>query len=246
MIRFFVSIIIFLMANLQAIQTQVVILLGPPGAGKGSQATLIKEEVGIAHISTGDLLRENIKKETTLGKNAKVYMDAGQLVPDDLIFAMLFARLDEPDCKKGYILDGFPRNISQAEILQKKLLDQYDVVAIHLDVSDAILVDRITKRYVCASCQTPYHLSFSPPKVAGKCDRCHGDLYQRSDDTKEVIEKRLKVYHKQTKPLIDFYEKQKKFHKIDSNVSKEDITQEILTLLKNLHKKSLISVEIIS
>nr|NGX27444.1 adenylate kinase [Chlamydiota bacterium] len=120
------------MANLQATQTQVVILLGPPGAGKGSQATLIQEKKELAHISTGDLLRENIKQGTKLGKQAKVYMDAGRLVPDDLIFDMLFARVEKPDCKKGYILDGFPRNITQAEVLQKKLSDKHDLIAINL------------------------------------------------------------------------------------------------------------------
>ena len=221
------------MANLQATQTQVVILLGPPGAGKGSQATLIQEKKELAHISTGDLLRENIKQGTKLGKQAKIYMDAGRLVPDDLIFDMLFARVEKPDCKKGYILDGFPRNITQAEVLQKKLSDKHDLIAINLAVPDSILVERITKRLICKSCQTPYHIVYSPPKTSGTCDRCDGQLYQRSDDTKEVIQNRLKVYHEQTAPLIDYYGKQKTLQTIDSNQSKEAITLEILKILRS-------------
>ncbi len=219
------------MTNLQATQTQVVILLGPPGAGKGSQATLIQEKKDLAHISTGDLLRENIKQGTDLGKKAKVNMDAGYLVPDDLIFDMLFARVAKPDCKKGYLLDGFPRNIPQAEVLQKRLSDKHDVVAINLDVPDSVLIERITKRQICKSCQTPYNLVYSPPKFAGICDQCGGELYQRSDDTKEVLENRLKVYRKQTAPLINYYQKQKALQTVDSNQSKEAITQEILKIL---------------
>lgn len=230
MIKFFLP-FIFLMANLQATQTQVVILLGPPGAGKGSQATVIKEKAEIAHISTGDLLRENIKKGTDLGKKAKTYMDEGRLVPDDLIFAMLFDRVKQPDCKKGYILDGFPRNIPQAEELQKRISDKSDIIAINLDVPDTEIVERITNRLICRDCQTPYHRTFSPPKVEGKCDRCQGELYQRSDDTVEIVKNRLKVYHEQTEPLIDFYGKQKHLRTISSLKSKEEITGEILKIL---------------
>lgn len=219
------------MANLQATQTQVVILLGPPGAGKGSQAVCIQEKINMPHISTGDLLRENIKKRTQLGEKAKKYMDEGQLVPDELIFDMLFTRVEQPDCQKGYILDGFPRNITQAKALQKKLSDQHDVIAINLDVPDKEIVDRITKRQICKSCQTPYHLVFSPPKIPGKCDRCSGELYHRSDDTKEIIEKRLKVYHEQTAPLIDFYKSNRTLHVVTPQKSKEEVTKEILKIL---------------
>lgn len=224
----------FLMANLQATETQVVILLGPPGAGKGSQATLIQEKVEIAHISTGDLLRENIKNGTNLGAKAKGYMDAGKLVPDDLIFDMLFDRVEKPDCKKGYLLDGFPRNIAQARALQEKLTDSHEIVAINLSIPDSEIVDRITKRVVCKECQTPYHLVYSPPKSEGKCDHCEGVLYQRSDDTKEVVENRLKVYHKETAPLIDYYGEQKKLHTVDSNQSKELVLSDVLKKITKL------------
>ncbi|NGX37436.1 MAG: adenylate kinase [Chlamydiae bacterium] len=228
-IKFFLPLLL-LMANLQATQKQVVILLGPPGAGKGSQATLVKEKMKIPHISTGDLLRENIKNGTALGKSAKSIIDEGNLVPDELIFDMLFARIEKPDCKKGYILDGFPRNLQQAETLQKRLSNT-PIIAINLDVPDALIVERITKRQICKSCQTPYHLVYSPPQKEGKCDRCEGELYHRSDDTEEVVENRLKVYHDQTAPLIGYYEKQKTLHNIDSNKSKEAVLLEILALL---------------
>ncbi|MDN3505745.1 MAG: adenylate kinase [Simkaniaceae bacterium] len=231
MIKIFLT-LLFFMANLQATQTQVVILLGPPGAGKGSQATYIKEKMELAHISTGDLLRENIKAGTDLGKKAKSFMDDGKLVPDNLIFDMLFARVEKADCKKGYILDGFPRNIAQAEELQKRLSDN-DVMALNLATSDSAIVERITKREICKSCQTPYHQEFSPSKVQGKCDQCDGELYQRSDDTKEVVENRLKIYHEQTAPLVDFYNKQKVLKTIDSNKSKEEVTAQILKALDN-------------
>ncbi len=230
MIKNILLLIVFFMANLQATQTQVLILLGPPGAGKGSQATLIKEKMEIAHISTGDLLRENIKDGTELGKKAKGYMDAGQLVPDDLIFDMLFARVEKPDCKNGYILDGFPRNIPQAEALQKRLSDA-QVTAISLKIPDSEIVDRITQRQICKSCQTPYHLVHSRPKAEGICDRCGGSLYQRSDDTKEVVEERLKVYHDQTAPLIEYYGKQNALHSVDSTTSKEAVLLQILNIL---------------
>lgn len=230
MIKKFILLLILFMANLQATQTTVLILLGPPGAGKGSQATLIKEKMEIAHISTGDLLRENIKDGTELGKKAKGYMDAGQLVPDDLIFDMLFARVEKPDCKNGYILDGFPRNIPQAEALQKRLSDA-NVTAISLKIPDSEIVDRITKRQICKSCQTPYHLVHSRPKADGICDKCGGSLYQRSDDTKEVVEERLKVYHDQTAPLIEYYSKQNALYSVDSTTSKEAVLLQILNIL---------------
>lgn len=220
------------MANLQATQTQVVILLGPPGAGKGSQAALIKEKIELAHISTGELLRENTKNKTDLGLKAKSYMEAGLLVPDDLIFAMLFARVGHDDCKKGYILDGFPRNIEQAKTFQKRLSDQHKVIAINLSVPDSAIVERITKRQICKKCQTPYHLIYALPKTAGKCDRCEGELYRRSDDTKEVVEKRLSIYHEKTAPLIDYYDKQKVLYTVDANTAKGKILTQILKILR--------------
>jgi adenylate kinase len=230
MMKFFLTLLIF-MANLQATQSQVVILLGPPGAGKGSQAKFIQEKMDLPHISTGDLFRENIKQGTELGKKAKAYIDAGELSPDELVFDMLFDRVAKADCKKGYILDGFPRNLAQAEVLQKRLSSDHDVIALNLSVPDSVIVERITKREICKSCQTPYHQVFSPPKETGKCDECGGELYQRSDDTKEVVESRLKVYHEQTAPLIAFYESKGNLQTVDSNRSKQEITKEILEKL---------------
>lgn len=218
------------MSGLQATQTQVVILLGPPGAGKGSQAALIQENQKIAHISTGDLLRAGIKEGTDLGEKAKDYMDAGQLVPDDLIFDMLFERTAHEDCETGYMLDGFPRNLAQAEELQKRLKD-CKVVAINLSVGDDAIVERITKRQICKSCGTPYHLVYSPSKMPGTCDKCDGVLYQRTDDTKEIVKNRLKVYHEKTAPLIKFYKEKGVLHEVDSMRSKEAILLDILRIL---------------
>lgn len=222
---------LLLMTNLQATQTQVVILLGPPGAGKGSQAAFLKETLHVPHISTGDLLRNHIKNQTELGKKAKSYIDAGKLGPDELIFSMLFERVAAPDCEKGYILDGFPRNLEQAKTFQKQLSDEVNVVAINLAVPDSILIDRIVNRQICQECQTPYHLTFSPPKVNGVCDVCQGKLYHRSDDTKEIVQNRLKVYHEQTAPLIDYYAKQEKLHIIDGNKPKEQVVAQLTQLL---------------
>lgn len=222
---------LLLMTNLQATQTQVVILLGPPGAGKGSQAAFLKETLHVPHISTGDLLRNHIKNQTELGKKAKSYIDAGKLGPDELIFSMLFERVAAPDCEKGYILDGFPRNLEQAKTFQKQLNDEVSVVAINLAVPDSILIDRIVNRQICQECQAPYHLTFSPPKVKGVCDVCKGTLYHRSDDTKEIVQNRLKVYHEQTAPLIDYYANQGKLHMIDGNKPKEQVVAQLTQLL---------------
>ena len=209
----------------------VVILLGPPGAGKGSQALLLRDKVHLPHISTGDLLRENVKNQTPLGAEAKKYIDRGALVPDPLILDMLFQRIGQADCKKGYILDGFPRTLPQAESFQKRLGNSGKIVAIHLDLADDVIIERLTKRMICENCQTPYHLSFSPPKKEGICDLCGGTLIQRKDDTEEVVKKRLVVYREQTKPLINYFSKQKMLHTIDSDQPKEKIFAHILKLL---------------
>lgn len=191
---------------------QVLILFGPPGAGKGTQAALLKEKLQVPHISTGDLLREHLKNASALGKQAKEFMNNGQLVPDQLILQMLFERIDQTDCTKGYILDGFPRTLAQAEALNAHFVKGEKILAVHLDLADQKIVDRLTKRVTCETCQAPFHLITSPPKEQGKCDHCSGKLVQRSDDNAEVISKRLKVYHEQTSPLISFY-KQKKMLK---------------------------------
>lgn len=212
----------------------ILILLGPPGSGKGTQAALIHDKFHIPHISTGDLLREHIRKETELGKQAKIYMDKGLLVPDELIFDMLFDRVSQKDCSTGYILDGFPRTLAQAEVFQAHLQGKVTPVVINLDLSDAKIIERLSQRVSCERCGTPYHLTYSPPKTKGICDKCQGKLIQRSDDKEEVIIKRLKVYHEQTKPLIHFYTQRKLLHTIDCNDGKEHVFSQVISLLPPL------------
>lgn len=219
------------MASNQPIKPLVLILLGPPGSGKGSQALLIKEKTGLAHISTGDILRENIKQNTELGKKAKKYIDEGKLVPDELILTMLFDRVAQADCKKGYILDGFPRTNRQAEALADHLNKNYRILVVNLIISDALILERLTQRLVCEKCQTPYHLKSSPPKQPNRCDRCGGKLIQRSDDSEEVVRKRLAVYHKQTSPLIDFYRRLELLHDVRADQSKETLFKAIMELI---------------
>lgn len=208
----------------------VFIMLGPPGAGKGTQAALLHDQLKIPHISTGDLLREHIRKDTDLGKEAKTFMDKGHLVPDQLILDMLFERVAQTDCARGYILDGFPRTLPQAESLQARLKGLVEPIVINLELSDATIIERLTKRVICEKCGTPYHLLYSPPKKDGVCDKCSGNLIQRSDDTEAVITKRLKVYHEQTSPLVAYYQKLKLLHSINCNQSKEKIFSEVLSL----------------
>ena len=209
----------------------VLIMLGPPGAGKGTQASMLHDQLHIPHISTGDLLRENIRQETPLGKQAKTFMDKGNLVPDQLILDMLFERVAQADCAQGYILDGFPRTLLQAESLQTRLKGHAQPIVLNLDLADAQIIERLTKRVVCESCGTPYHLAYSPPKKKGICDKCSGKLIQRTDDTEAVITKRLKVYHDQTAPLIDYYNKLNILHSIDCNQPKEKIFSEVVAYI---------------
>ena len=185
-----------------------IILLGPPGSGKGTQAKMIAEKYKVKHISTGDILRENVRNGTPLGVEAKKFMDAGKLVPDSLLIDIIKDRLAKPDVKAGWMLDGYPRTIPQAEALDKILpgLGQKIDVVLNVDVPDAELIKRVTGRRMC-KCGTTYHVQFNPPKVAGKCDACGADLYQRQDDTEATVKERLSAYHAQTQPLIDFYNK---------------------------------------
>jgi adenylate kinase len=185
------------------------ILLGPPGAGKGTQAARIVEEYGTPHISTGDILRAAVKNQTEMGLEAKKYMDAGELVPDSVVIGIVKDRLQEPDTAKGFLMDGFPRTIPQAEALDRTLetLDRSVSKVLVLLVDDDLLVARLTGRRICRSCQAPYHLLFSPPKKDGVCDRCGGELYQRDDDTEATVRNRLEVYRKQTEPLIEYYDR---------------------------------------
>lgn len=185
-----------------------IVLLGPPGSGKGTQAKMIAEKFNVKHISTGDILREHVRNGTELGKEAKKYMDAGQLVPDSILIGIIKDRLSKPDVAGGYMLDGYPRTIPQAEALDKILpeLKQKIDVVLNIDVPDEELVRRLSGRRMC-KCGRSYHILFNPPKVSGKCDACGGELYHRDDDKEEAILNRLKVYKQQTQPLIDYYTK---------------------------------------
>lgn len=185
------------------------VLLGPPGAGKGTQAAGIAEKYNIPHISTGDIFRKNVKEGTPLGKKAKEYMDKGALVPDDLTIALVNDRLLEADCKNGFLLDGFPRTVYQAEQFDAFLQEHNMALTkvIDIEVAEDVLLPRMIGRRVCRSCGKPYHVDNMPPKKEGVCDVCGGEVYQRADDTEETVRNRFNVYKEQTSPLIDYYEK---------------------------------------
>ncbi|KMT21219.1 adenylate kinase [Clostridium cylindrosporum] len=185
-----------------------IVLLGPPGSGKGTQAKFIIDKFGIPHISTGDIFRKNIKEGTPLGVEAKSYIDKGQLVPDELTIAIVEDRLKEDDCKNGFMLDGFPRTVAQAEALTKALESMNTSLdhVINIAVADKALVDRLTGRRVCLSCGASFHMVFNPPKKEGICDYCSAELVQRADDNIDTVSSRLEVYGTQTKPLIEYYE----------------------------------------
>ncbi|MCC6025689.1 MAG: adenylate kinase [Caldimicrobium sp.] len=211
-----------------------IVFLGPPGAGKGTQAKILIERYGIPQISTGDMLREHRAKGTELGKKAQEYMDKGQLVPDEIILGMVKERLSQPDCQKGFILDGFPRTVAQAEALDKLLSEMGKKLdfALALIVPDELLVERLTGRRTCKNCGMMYHIKYKPPKVEGKCDVCGGELYQRPDDNEETVRNRLKVYHEQTAPLIEYYKNKGILREIDGSKSIEEITQQIISILE--------------
>jgi adenylate kinase len=192
------------------------VLLGPPGGGKGTQAQKLIEKYAIPQVSTGDLFRAAVKNQTELGKKAKEYMDKGSLVPDEIVIGMVKERLAKDDCKKGFILDGFPRTIAQAEALDKMLPElkmKLDAV-VEIEVPDVEVVKRLSGRRTCTKCGAMYHVEFNAPKVAGKCDKCGGDLYQRDDDNEKTIKSRLDVYHNQTSPLVGYYQKKGIFKKV--------------------------------
>ncbi len=210
-----------------------IVFLGPPGAGKGTQAKRITERYGIPQISTGDMFREHLSKGTELGKKAKEYMEKGQLVPDEIVLSMVEERLKQPDCEKGFILDGFPRTVPQAEALDEMLAKWGKKIdyAIAIEVPDEELVKRLTGRRTCKKCGMMYHVIFKPPKEEGKCDACGGELYQRADDNEETVRNRLKVYHESTAPLIDYYEKKGVLHRVDGMGSIDEIFERIVKIL---------------
>jgi len=213
------------------------IFLGPPGAGKGTQAKMIVDKYNIPQISTGDLMRAAVSSGSSIGDKVKSFMASGALVPDDLVIEILLDRLSSDDCRDGFILDGFPRTVGQAEALDrqlnKKQMPLSGVVA--MMVPDGVLTDRLTARRICRQCSASYHLEYLKPKVEGVCDRCQGELYQRKDDSEEVILNRLKVYHDQTSPLIDFYQKRKKLYTVDGNKKIEMIFSEICDIIDKLN-----------
>ena len=184
---------------------KVIILLGGPGAGKGTQAVRLSAHCALPHISTGDLFRENLSNGTEFGNRAKEYMEAGKLVPDEVVLDMLFDRVSRDDCREGYLLDGFPRTVPQAEALDGRLGNSVDLQVLNLEVADEVIVDRIGGRLLCRNCDAIMHEQFNPPKTEGVCDACGGELYTRKDDTADVVLERLRVYHEQTEPLATYY-----------------------------------------
>ena len=203
--------------------SRVVIMLGAPGAGKGTQALRISSAVGLPHISTGDLFRANISQGTELGEKAKSYLESGRLVPDELVIDMLFDRVGQEDCQSGYLLDGFPRTLAQAQALGDRLPDTTEVVVLDLAVDDSELLGRTTGRMLCKACGNIQHKQFSPPKEEGICDACGGGLYQRSDDRDDVVKERLAVYHEQTEPLVAFYQGIKIYKLVDGSLKPDQV-----------------------
>jgi adenylate kinase len=210
--------------------------MGPPGAGKGTQADLIKDRYPIPHISTGDMFREAVSTGTELGKEAKKYMDSGKLVPDEVTIGIVQERLAQDDCKEGFLLDGFPRTVKQAEALDQVLakLGKKVEAAINITVPEDILYERMSGRISCKDCKTVYHLKFNPPAKAGICDKCGGELIQRSDDQGDTVKRRLEVYAEQTNPLIEYYEKQGVLNDIDGNRDSQAVFADIVKVMESL------------
>lgn len=211
-----------------------IILMGPPGAGKGTQAEKLVDLYQIPHISTGDMFRKAQKDGTELGLKAKSYMDQGQLVPDEVTVGIVKERLAEADCKEGFLLDGFPRTVQQADALDTILaeLDMALDCVVNIEVDKAFLVERLTGRRVCRACGATYHIANKAPKVEGVCDKCGGELYQRGDDTIETVSNRLDVYAAQTAPLIDYYKSKGIMSSIDGSKSMEEVLADIRTALE--------------
>lgn len=205
----------------------VIVLLGPPGSGKGTQAKRLSQDYHIPQISTGDLFRENIANQTPIGLKAKSFIQAGQLVPDDIVLNMLFERVTQPDCARGYLLDGFPRTIPQADQLAEHHSMKTAFFVLNLEVCDEEIIKRAAGRLVCRQCGAIYNRETSPPRDAGRCDKCNGEVYRRVDDEPDVVQKRLKVYHEQTQPLIEYYHRLGLLATFDGNQKPDAIHAEL-------------------
>jgi adenylate kinase len=211
-----------------------IIMLGAPGAGKGTQADILSKEMDLPHIASGDLFRQALEERTEVGLLAKNYMNKGELVPDEITIKMILESINQPDCASGCLLDGFPRTLRQAKVLDKALGEQGRSVdkAIYIEVPNEELVKRLSGRWLCRTCQTPYHIINSPPKTPGKCDKCGGELYQRTDDREETVKDRLNVFFAQTVPILDYYKKQGKLIKVNGNLGLQGVAKEIISALK--------------
>ncbi len=217
-----------------------VVFLGAPGAGKGTQALRVAQQLKLTHIATGDLFRQALAKGTELGTKARPFIESGKLVPDEITIQMVLDRISAPDCSAGVIFDGFPRNLAQAQALDKALASQSKAIdkVVYIKVSEKALLQRLGGRWICRQCQAPYHEVYSPPKVAGKCDRCGGELYQRADDTIETIKKRLLVFEAETAPLIDYYSKDARLLEVDGEGTEETVEKRIVQALNKSPSKS--------
>ena len=210
-----------------------IVMLGPPGAGKGTQADILSQEMRVPHVSSGDLFRRALEERTEIGLLAKGYMDRGDLVPDEIVTRMILERIGESDCAAGCVFDGFPRTPPQARTLDENLGRQRKSIdkAVYIEVPGEELLRRLSGRRLCRKCQTPYHLMDSPPRVPGRCDKCGGELYQRSDDKEETVRERIKVFFSQTAPLLDYYEKQGKLIRVNGNSGIEEVAKGIVSTL---------------
>ncbi len=212
-----------------------IIMLGAPGAGKGTQADILAKELGLTHVASGDLFRQALEEESEIGLAARSYMEKGLLVPDEIAIGMIMERLSQPDCARGCVLDGFPRTLHQAEVLDQALDERGRRIdrAIYIEVPDEELVRRLSGRWLCRTCQAPYHDLSSPPRTAGRCDRCGCELYQRLDDKKETVRKRLSVFLTETAPLLEHYDRQNKLIRIDGNLGIDGVADEIASALRS-------------